>query len=308
MADPSSLVVALIAFAAGVLLRAAPSFPPGAAAALNAYVIWIALPALVLEHVPALRLESDLIALVVLPWVLLAASAALVLALSRARRWPREVEGALLLVVPLANTSFLGLPLVEAHLGPDAVAQAIVWDQLGSFLALSTYGAFVLAAYRAPSPAAPRQRPTLAAIARSVLVFPPFIALIVALVLAQTGTPALARSVFARFGDSLLPVVMLAVGLAWPRTLPRAALGPLATALTLRLVAAPALALALCLAFGVTGLTRGTAVLEAGMGPMITAGALALDARLAPDLTALILGWGTLLSFATTALWAALGL
>lgn len=307
MSNLSQLGVALIAFVIGAALRFAPGFPRGAASGLHAFVVWVALPALILVRVPTLSAGAEVTALIVLPWVLWALAAALVLGVSRRLRWPRPVEGALLMVVPLANTSFLGLPLVEAHLGPGAVPLAIVWDQLGSFLLLSTFGAFVLAAYR-PSAEA-QTRPSLATIARAVVRFPPFIALLVALALgALADDAALAplTSVLAPIGASLVPVVMVAIGLQWRATLPRHHLGPAAFALTTRLALIPLAAFGLAHAFGLPPLIAGTAVLESGMGPMITAGALAIEAGLAVDLSAAVLGWGTLLSLGTTALWAAL--
>ena len=294
------LAVALLAFVVGALLRHAPSVPPTTATGLHVYVVWVALPALVLLRVPELAAGTEALALVVMPWALLALSAAAVLAVARLRRWPRDVEGALMLLVPLANTSFLGLPLVEAHLGPDAVALALVWDQLGSFLALATYGAFVIASYRGGA------RPTLRAIALRVVRFPPFIALLVALVLMQTGTPALVEGVLGAIAKTLVPVVMVAVGLQWRARLPRDGWGPAAFALTMRLGVVPLVALGVALALGLSPLVRGTAVLEAGMGPMITAGALAIEAGLAPSTSASVLGWGTISSLLTTAGWALL--
>lgn len=293
------LIVALLAFAAGAALRHVKRFPETAASGLHAFVIWVALPALILARVPHLAVDADVWALVALPWALLVISAGLVLIVARLAKWSREVRGALLLIVPLANTSFLGLPLVEAHLGREAVAPAIVWDQLGSFLALATYGAFVVAAHRAGA-----STPTARSIALTVVRFPPFIALMLALVLLATGTHPLADAVFGALGQSLVPVVMVAVGLQWRATLPREALAPAGFALVARLVVIPAIAFALSL--GLAPLVHATATLEAGMGPMITAGALAIEAGLAPTMSAAILGWGTLLSLVTTAVWAAL--
>ena len=307
MSSLSQLGVALSAFVVGAALRHAPRFPSGGASTLHAYVVWVALPALILVRVPTLSAGAEVAALIALPWVMWAFAAALVLLVSRRMRWPRPVEGALLMLVPLANTSFLGLPLVEAHLGPDAVPLAIVWDQLGSFLLLSTFGAFVLAAYRQPSESS--AKPTLSTIARVVVRFPPFVALLLALALgwlAPSSALAPLQSVLGPIGASLVPVVMVAIGLQWRATLPRQHLGQAAFALVTRLSLVPLAALALVRALDLPPLVGGTAVLESGMGPMITSGALAIEAGLAVELTASVLGWGTLFSLGTTALWATL--
>lgn len=314
MSQLAQLGGALVAFGGGAALRHVAGFPRDAASALHAYVVWIALPALILVRVPTLDAGPEVGALIALPWVLWAVAAGLVVLAARGFGWGREVEGALLMVVPLANTSFLGLPLVEAHLGPGAVPLAIVWDQLGSFLLLSTCGAFVLAAYRPTAGAGRgasleggRTRPGLAVIARAVVRFPPFIALLVALALgALCDAAALApiEALLAPLGASLVPVVMVAIGLQWRATLRREDVGPAAFALVVRLALIPLIAWGLARALTLPPLSAGTAVLEAGMGPMITAGALAIEAGLAAGLCASIVGWGTLLSIGTTALWA----
>jgi hypothetical protein len=53
------------------------------------------------------------------------------------------------------------------------------------------------------------------------------------------------------------------------------------------------------LAFNQHGLAAKISVFEAGMPPMVTAGALALIAGLAPELTAALVGLGLMVSFLT---------
>src|SRR5690606_11018524 len=103
------------------------------------------LPALILAELPELALGADLVVPVAAAWACLALAAASVGIGARRHGWPRATTGALLLVTPLGNTTFLGLPLVEALLGTDAIPRALAIDQLGTFVGLSTYGAVVAA-------------------------------------------------------------------------------------------------------------------------------------------------------------------
>ena len=66
--------------------------------------------------------------------------------------------------------------MIEAWIGRDGLSYGIVIDQLGSYLALSTFGLMVAARY---------QRPTMqwSVMWQRVLTFPPLIALVIALVL-----------------------------------------------------------------------------------------------------------------------------
>ena len=58
------------------------------------------------------------------------------------RYWPTLmfVGCALMLAGGLANTSFVGLPMIEAFFGAPSMATGILIDQLGTYLVLSTLG------------------------------------------------------------------------------------------------------------------------------------------------------------------------
>lgn len=295
-----ALILSMLAL--GQLCARLRALPDGAADVLNRFVIYVSLPALVLRLAPGLHFERSLSLLVLVPWLTLLLGVGACLAAARVLRLPRATLGALLLCVPLGNTSFLGFPMVTALLGPDAVRYALVYDQLGSFLILSTYGLFVIARMRG------ERAPTLRASLLRVAVFPPFIALVLGGL--PIARPALLTSVLQSVGDTLVPLAMFAVGmkleLRW-----RAIAEPSALAFGL---ATKMIAMPLCVAFGLRAFGVGTealpakvAVLEAGMPPMISAGALAAMAGLAPELSAALVGYGVLVSLASvpalTALW-----
>ncbi len=124
----------------GMVLKRAPKFPGGTAQVLNLFVIYVSLPALILLKVPELVFSKELLVPVVMPWLMLGFSAGLILALSKITGWERAIVGVLLLLVPLGNTSFLGIPMVQAFFGGEGIPYAVFYDQFGSFLALATYG------------------------------------------------------------------------------------------------------------------------------------------------------------------------
>ncbi|OGR01656.1 MAG: hypothetical protein A2284_18095 [Deltaproteobacteria bacterium RIFOXYA12_FULL_61_11] len=288
-----SALTVLVLLALGFLLARLPSFPRDASGALTAFVIHVSLPALILARLPALHFDTEVLLPILLPWLLLVLSAAAVLALGKLWRWPAPTLGALLLCVPLGNTSFLGLPLIDWLIGPEGVPYALLYDQLGSFLALSTYGAFVLAWYGGAA------RPTPLVVLRRLVTFPPFLALLAALFLLPFGLPPPAVAGLETIAASVVPTVMVAVGLQLSPRLAPGQTWPLLVGLSLKMVVAPALALALFHCFELTGLAARVSVLEAGMPPMITAGALALQAGFAPRLVAALLGLGIVLALAT---------
>ena len=277
----------------GVGLRRLPAFPRESAVVLNNYVIYVPLPALVLLRIPGLAFSPELLTPALMPWAMLLVSAAGVLAASRLLRWERGVTGSLLLLVPLGNTSFFGIPMVKAFFGDGGVPYAVIYDQLGSFPSLAIYGSLIVAIYGSG------ERPTARGVAVRIATFPPFLALVLALALRGVTFPAAVSDLLATLAATLVPVVMIAVGLQLSLRIRREETAPLALGLAGKLVVAPALALLACRLLGLEGEAVRVAVFESGMPPMVSGGALAITAGLAPSLSAALVGLGILASFVT---------
>lgn len=278
--------------ACGVLARRTGALPDGTATVLDRLVIVLALPGLVLAKVPDLELGASTLVPIGVAWGTLLLLIGLVAFLARLRRWSPTTTGTMLLCVPLGNTSFLGFPAVEALLGADHLGPAIVYDQLGSFLAVATWGSFVAARWGSGA------APTVASVSRRIATFPPFIALVVAVAARWTGLPGPVADVADLLGGMLTPLTMLAIGLRL-RIPERAALPTVATGLGLRLAVAPAAVLGVALWSGASGIVWEAAILEAAMPPMVTAGILAIDAGLDERLAAALTGGGILVALAT---------
>lgn len=291
----SSYFVIISLIVVGRLLS--PIFPSSAPEVLNRVVIMLCLPALIFIHVPTLEASTALLPLVIVPWALLAVSIALVLLLARWLDIKREAVAVLLLLLPLGNTSFLGFPLVEALLGEEQVRYAVVYDQFGSFLIVCTHALFVLAWFGSG------QRPAVADIAKRIVTFPPFIALVGALLLGNAWFPDWLMDLAHNFADMLLPLVTLAIGMSLRLHLVPEYRRPLAIGLASKLLFLPAVALGVIMLLDTRADIARVALLEAAMPPMITAAALLSSARLAPPLASALVAWGVLLSALTVPLW-----
>lgn len=296
--DAFALILAMLAL--GMLFARFGVLPDSAAEVLNRVVLLVCLPAAVLVHVPSLQFDPALIGLAATPWLLAGATVLLVWPLARLLRFRRDETAVVLLCVALCNSSFIGYPMIGALLGQDAVAYAVVYDQFGTFVLLSTFGLTVIARYAGDTPPSDRQ------ILGRMLRFPPLWALAFALTLMPARPPVWIDDGLRTVAGAMLPLVMLAVGLSIRLRMPRDELRPLATGLLLKLLVMPAIALPLSLAFGMTGTLLQANVLEAAMPSMITAAALAIAAGLAPRLAAAMIGYGILLSLATLPAWALL--
>jgi predicted permease len=286
----AAFALILASLACGFVAARLGAMPNGAADTLNRFVIYLCLPALILRLVPKLAFNPSLAVLAVAPWGLLVVGVALVLFFGQRLRFSRDVIAALLLCVPLGNTSFLGFPMVGALVGPDAVRLAVVYDQLGSFLIVSTYGVFVATRNAGGG------KLTILAVVLRIVKFPPFIALVVALI--PFHRPPALEPVLAGLAEALVPVAMFAVGLTLTVRLPREPIA-LAFGLGIKMFLFPLIVRGVCGALGLHGAAVRVAVLESAMPPMITAGALATMAGFAPELVAALVGYGTILALLT---------
>lgn len=272
--------------------------PGGSHAVINAWLLRVAFPALVLDQVPKLHFEPSLLFAAAAPWVVIGGAALLIPMVGRRLGWSRSSIGALVLVCGLGNTAFVGLPMIQALAGPQALGPALIADQLGTFLALSVAGVMLAASYAG-------DRLELREVVQRLLRFPPFLALIGALAVRFTlgGWPEPVSSVLHRLGDTLTPLALFSVGLVFQFGALRGRAAYVAVGLAWKLVLGPLAALALAFGLGISGMAVTVGVLQAAQGPMITAGILAQEHRLDPDLASLVLGLGILLSFVTAPIW-----
>lgn len=292
----SNLLLILICLSIGLLLQKDRRLPESFALSLNTYVIYIALPALVLYEIPHLTLDARALLPIVFAWGMMFSSALFIWFFATRAGWSRSVTGALMLTVPLGNTGFLGIPLIDALLGSDAVPYAILYDQFGTFVALNTLGSFIAAYYSGGST-------SWKSLARTIASFPPFIALILAFISLPLHFPDWLSSVLQRISSTLVPVVMVAVGLQWRLRLEREMIAPLVLGLGATLFLTPMLAWIILHLLGISNLAAQVVVLEAAMPAMISAGVLAVNYQLAPRLASSLVGYSLLLSLVTVWAW-----
>ena len=120
-----AFIVALLLI--GILLQKAPA-PADFSKSLNFFVIYVSLPATVLMQMPKIHFDLSALGVVIVPWLLLPIMVLIVILMTRNQ--PVQVRAALLLVIPLGNTSFVGIPIVEALLGAGVVDDILVIAQI----------------------------------------------------------------------------------------------------------------------------------------------------------------------------------
>ncbi|MGB3960840.1 MAG: AEC family transporter [Sulfurimonas sp.] len=290
-----NFLLIFVALFAGYSIQKLRLFPDNAATTLNQFIITIAFPAIILLQVPKIDFSYEMLLPAFIAWIVMFFSALFVLLLSKILHFSKEVTGALLLVGVLTNSSFLGIPIINAYFGAEAIGYVLVYDQLGTFLAFAIYGTFVASYYSS------EHKLEFKLILTKLFTFPPFIALLLAFTLTGAAFHPAISSTLEALSATIVPLALVAVGLQLQFRLPRDDLKPFGTALFIKLLFAPFVAILFCWIFDFESLAAKVSILEAGMAPMITAGVLASMAGLAPRLSASIVGYGILFSFATTA-------
>lgn len=293
----SNLILVIVCLSLGLLFQRLRVLPENSFRVLNDYVIYVAFPALVLNAIPNLPIELNSLLPIICAWLIMGFGFVCSYFITRIFNWSRPIVGVVILLVTLGNTSFIGIPLIEAHLGHDAIPFAILYDQLGTFLALNTFGIITASLYS--SSEVSRSVP----IWKKIVLFPPFISLLLAGVLYPFEYPDWMRDVLSRIAATLVPVVMVAVGLQWRLKLDKSHQLPLIIAIVFILIVEPAFALLLVTTLGVSGLAAPTIVLQAAMPAMISAGVLATAYNLEPKLSAAIVGYSLMLSLFTVWAW-----
>ncbi len=294
MTNLSMLAVCLLA---GMLLRAMRRVPENAHAALNGFIIHVALPALILGQIHGLRLTTNLLWPVSMPWLLFTLSAVAFTVLARVMRLPPGTTGALIMTAGLANTSFVGLPMIETFYGERHLSTGILIDQLGTYLVLSTAGVTIACLFS--SGTASRREIVL-----RIIGFPPLIALALAFLLAPVEYPAWVAGLLHRLGDTLAPLALVSVGLQLRLDQLRGNRVLLGLGLGFKLVLGPLLlALIYVGLLSRDGETTQVTLFESAMGPQIGGAIVAMQYGLNPTLITLMVGIGIALSFLTLPLW-----
>jgi predicted permease len=293
----NNLILLILCFIAGMLLRRFKRMPDNAPATLNSFIIHVSLPALALLYIHQLKLSGDVLLTGLMAWLVFGLSVGFFWLVGRWLQLPRATIGALMLVGGLGNTSFFGLPMVEAFYGKEGLTTAIIADQLGSFFALSVLGITVAGIYSSG-------RPTAAEIVKRIALFPPFISMLIALLLIPIEYADWFTVLLKRLGDTLAPLALLSVGMQLRLGHVAEHRRNLALGLAFKLMLAPlAIYLLYVQLLGAHGQAIQVTLFEAAMPPMITAAIVASEHDLDPPLANLMVAVGLLLSFFTLSAW-----
>jgi malate permease and related proteins len=294
-----NILLVFVCMILGFLLKRTKAFPELSYKTLNQFVIYISLPAIALYYIPKLEISSKLLFPLGVAWLGFALSFVFFTAFGKLFNWSKKLTGCLIITAGLGNTSFVGFPLVEAVYGKQGLETAVIVDQPGSFVVVSTLAILVATLFS-------RGTTTPNEIIKKILFFPPFITFSIALLLNLTNIdfPPILQSVFQRLGSTVTPIALVSVGMQLDFDSKSKHWKFLSLGLLFKLFITPAFFYLLyVILLNGKGLEVQVSIFEAAMAPMITGTIVATTYGLKPKLSSMMIGFGIPISFLTLIFW-----
>lgn len=295
----NNIILIFVCLFLGIGLQSVKQLPANTYKFLNKIVIYLCLPALALYYIPKIHWNNQLLYPIGVAWIGFLFSYLFFSFLGNKFGWSRKLTGCLIITAGFGNTSFLGFPIIQALYGEEGLKTAILVDQPGTFVVLSTFGVLVATLYSSGSPSG-------FYIAKKILFFPPFIAFLLACLMNVLGFDfhQYIQFLFQKTGSVMTPLAMLSVGLQLSFDRRSRHLKFLRLGLFYKLVLTPALLYLLyVVVLKQNSKMIHVALMEAAMAPMITASILASTHGLKPRLCSMMIGFGIPISFITLAFW-----
>jgi malate permease and related proteins len=275
------LLLIICPFMAAMLLRRSGRFRESHALHITNYVLNISLPCLTIATISKLSLTGNYLEVAVIAWAVMITGALLAYATGLLLKLKEGRLRSFILVATFPNTAFLGYPLSYAAFGSSGLVYAMIFDQMGMFPFFLTLGFFIAGGKKSIG---------------SALKFPPFIALLFALLINMAGIslPTPVIFVLKWIGWTTLPLTIFLIGLriAFKRT---RNLGVISVALALRMLIIPALVLIGLAVMGRKGLPYDAAFMESAMPPAMTTSILAAKYKLDEELAVEAISAGTII-------------
>ena len=283
----------------GLILQNIKGFPIGVYKILNTIVIYFCLPALALYYIPKIGDSDELLYPIGVAWITFTGAYLFFTFFGKKYGWSKKLIGCLIITAGLGNTSFLGFPIIQALYGEEGMKTAILVDQPGSFVVLSTFAIVIATMYSSG-------KPNGFQIAKKIAIFPPFITFLIACLMnfLDLDFHDNIQFLFQKAGSIITPLAMLSVGLQLKFYSKSQHWKFLGFGLLYKLILTPALIYLLYVVIlQQHSKMIEVAVMESAMAPMIMASILASSHGLKPKLSSMMVGFGIPISFITLVFW-----
>ncbi|TLM78478.1 MAG: AEC family transporter [Actinobacteria bacterium] len=231
----------------GVALRATGLVKREHAKALNAVIVYVALPAMIFRVVYQAPLSWEVVRVGGIALGTSLVCFAVAWALARSLRLPRGTEGGFMIVAAIGNTGYIGYPVTQMLLGELALSRAVFYDVFGTVVMLCTVAIAVAARFG-------DHEEERVSVVRELFTFPAMVALLAALAARLVPWPQAVetpvRDWLVLAGTMVVPLIMISLGLTLSAEGFRSAPVALGASAGVKLALSPAIALMAALLLG----------------------------------------------------------
>ncbi len=286
-----NLFSVVLFFSLGYLSRKLKIYTEESSKVLIDFIIYFALPSMVIYNIQSLEFKSYYVWILVFGWLAIILSIFISFLAGKFLKLNRITLASFVMMSSFGNTTFLGIPFNMALFGEESVKYVIIFDQLSSFLPVILLSPFILAYGQ--------ETDKIKIDWKKIITFPPFVTLIISFMLKPFLTiPEFILGSLHLLGLTVVPLALFSVGMNLRFSNLRERIRDVSAVLFIKMVLVPSLFLLFFVLIGMEGeLFTKVAIIEVAMPPMVLASILVMGANLDKDLAASSVASGIIFSF-----------
>ncbi|MHC8949335.1 AEC family transporter [Sphingobacterium hungaricum] len=292
-----NFVIIVFCLLAGYLFKRKNLVPANSYKAINAWIIYIALPAMSFTYLPYLKWHSELLFAFAAPILVFFGSVLFFYVLSKFITISKRNRVTLSLISGLSNTSFVGFPLISAYYDPEFIEIGILCDQM-TFFMLSSFGVwFAIKASSKKNEKVDRLK-----IFKNIISFPPLIGCLLAIALSRFVDLEPTKPFFHQLASTITPLALFSIGLQLNLNLGYQ-FKYISISILYILILAPLIALTASLLFKLKGDVVQISIFEMAMPSLVSTSMVLEKYKLNTGLGNSIIGLSILIGLVTTYFW-----
>ncbi len=279
-----------------MLFRRLNFLPHDAHKGINAWILYLAMPAVSFTYLPHIKWSADLLFPMLGPVAMFIVAWLYFQIYSKRSGISKPTTAGLTIAGGISNASFLGFPMVAAFYSEKDIAIAVICDQVG-FTLLATLGIALAINASQSEKSSPR------IFIKKILSFPAFWGCTLALTLPRYIDISPLDPFFSKLAATVAPLALFSIGLQLKFKGYKQELKRISITLFYKLMVAPVLGIVIALFFHLRGIITQVTIFEMAMPPLMSAGIVADQYKLNPQLANLVVGIGLLAGIVTSACW-----
>ncbi len=266
--------------------------------ALTEFVIYFSLPALALSKIRTLEFSDVIFKVIIISYTAMFIAFLISLFIGKILKLSKRDLATFMVVSIFGNTSFVGFSYIESLYSMKEIVYALVYDQLGSFVALLTFGVAII------SWGGGKKEGFKKDVLKQIFLSPPLLAIVVAIYFHGSHFPPYLDGILDKLQATLIPLVTIIVGMKLELKALVSYFRENIMALSIKMFLTPFIMLGIMYLFvDMSQVWAKVTFLEVAMPPMTMATVYAIKGGLNKTLAINTLALGIIVSFASIITW-----